>query len=191
MTAGPTAPGTWDLVGVVQRFGLFSAATVVDRYVEIVDRTITRDPLAPPSDDRGSGRLVDRAVQMADAFVRLLDTSAAQLDARGPTTETLVLPETPAGLSAEASLWVHNTTPSPSPTVVLHVSGLVSPTGHTIPADAVSLRPQRIDPVAAGTSREVRLRVRVPVDQPAALYHGLVVSSASPTEPMTLRLAVP
>ena len=174
------APGVRDLVGAVQSFGLFSAAAVVDRYVEIVDRSLTR---GIPASVR------DGSAQVAEAWLRLLDTTSAVLGSGVPREESLVLAPTRAGSSSEASLWVHNTTSSPAPAVDLHVTDLLSPNGHRIPADAVSLLPARVELLAAETSREVRLQVLVPAGQAAARYHGLVVTSAAP-EPLALRLEV-
>ena len=188
MTAGPdAAPGGRELVGVVQRFGLFSAASVVDRYAEIVDRAIARD-LGPAAQPRA-----DLAGRLAQAWLGLVDAATAQLrdDApRHPPTATLVLPAAGPGLDSEASLWIHNTTSSPAVAVDLHATALLSTTGRTIPADAVSLVPGRLDLVPAGTSREVRLRVRVPPGQAAATYHGMVVTTAAPAEPMPTVLEV-
>jgi hypothetical protein len=190
VTAGPRAAGARDLVGEVQRFGLFSAAAVVDRYVALVDRAIAHDGLAPARS--GSGRPVDTAGQMAEAWLRLLGTTSALLRRevpREPAAATLVLPTAGPGQLAEASFWLHNTTSSPAPGVVLQVTGLVSSGGHAIAADAVELSPARVD-LPAGTSHEVRLRVRVPVGQPAGCYLGMVLTPAAPSEPMVVRLEV-
>jgi hypothetical protein len=187
MSAGPyTVPGGRDLVGVVQRFGLFSAASVVGRYAEIVDRAVTRDLGAAQAGGDLAGRL-------NQAWLRLLDVATDQLRVDAPrhaSTGTLVLPPAGPGELSEISLWIHNTTSSPAPAVELHGTALLSATGAGIPADAVSLVPDRIDSVAAGTSREVRLRVRVPAGQAAATYHGLVVTTAAPADPMALSLEV-
>lgn len=172
--------GVRDLVGAVQSYGLFSAAAVVERYVAMVDRALTRD-VPSPAQEPGA--------QVAEAWLRLLDTTSGMLRAGVPQEESLVLPPGRAGQSSEASLWVHNTTSSPAQDVELHVTGLMSSGGDLIAAAAVSLVPERVGLLAAGTSREVLLRVLVPPGQAAALYHGLVVTSAAP-EPMTLRLEV-
>ena len=84
MTAGA---GARDLVGEVQRFGLFSAAAVVDRYAALVDRAIARDGWAPAGSDGGSGRPVDTAVQLAEAWLRLLDTTSCRPPARGGSSK--------------------------------------------------------------------------------------------------------
>jgi hypothetical protein len=187
MTAGPdTARSGRDLIGVVQRFGLFSAASVVDRYAEIVDRAVARDLVPMQAGGELAGRL-------GQAWLELLDVATAQLrdDApRHPPKETLVLPPAGPGLDSEVSLWLHNTTSSPALAVELHGTALLSATGRSIPSDAVSLLPDWLDSVPAGTSREVRLRVRVPAGQAAATYHGMVVTTAAPAEPMALSLEV-
>jgi hypothetical protein len=191
--ASPRAP---DLVGLVQSFGLFSAAAVVDRYAQIVDRVISRDALTPPrprSDDGADGRLVDGALRAAEVWTRLLDvTTTLVLDAARPdaTIETFVLPPAAPGRTSEASLWLHNTTPSPVPDLALRGTGLSSSSGRGIPVDAVSLLPDRVRLLAAGTSVQVRLRVLVPAGQPPGRYHGLVMLSATASEPVALRLDV-
>ena len=190
MTAGA---GARDLVGEVQRFGLFSAAAVVDRYAALVDRAIARDGWAPAGSDGGSGRPVDTAVQMAEAWLRLLDTTSALLRQEVPresAAATLVLPAAGPGRLVEASFWLHNTTPSPAPGIDLHVTALVSSDGRAVPADAVVTVPERVDLLAAGTSREIRLRVLVPAGQPAATYLGMVLTSAAPAEPLVVCLEV-
>ncbi len=183
------APESRDLVGDVQRFGLFSAATVVARYAEIVDRAIAGDPVAPGWPEPPK----ETAPQVTAAVVRLLESVAALLGpGAGPGTpaEPLVLPPVGPGRTAEGSLWVHNTTPSPAAHVELRVTALVSSDGHDIAADVVSLAPDRVDVLPAGTSREVRLRVRVPAAQPAARYHGLVLNSAAPADALAVLLDV-
>ena len=197
MTAQPEAdPGAPDLVGLVQSFGLHSAAAVVDRYAEIVDRVLSRDALTPPPvgpDDGADGRLVDGAVRVAEAWARLLDTTTTLvLDGapRDATIESVVLPPAAPGRTTEASLWLHNTTSSSVPGLALRGTGLSASSGRGIPADAVALVPDRFGVLAAGTSAEVRLRVLVPVGQPPGRYHGLVMISAIPSEPVALRLDV-
>jgi len=194
MTAGLTA-GARDLVGEVRRFGLYSAATVVDRYVEIVDRAISRDGLAPApaGEDAGAGWPADPAAQVASAWLRVLDATSALLRTEAPretATATLVLPAVGPGQASEVSFWIHNTTSSPAPAVVLHATPLMSSTGDALPVGAVTLMPARFDLLPTGTSREIRLRVLVPPGQPAACYLGMLLTSAAPGEPMVVRLDV-
>jgi hypothetical protein len=187
------APDVRDLVGDVQRFGLFSAASIVDRYAEMVDRALAREPLPPLQDEGGPDRRADGAAEVTQAWLGLLETAALQLRdgaALPRPMETLALPPAGAGQGSEASLWVHNTASSPSAEVDLHTTGLVSSRGGRIPSAAVSLVPDRLPGLEPGTSREVCLRVHVPDSQPAGHYHGVVVISAAPGEPMALRLEV-
>jgi hypothetical protein len=175
----------------VRRFGLLSAGTVVDRYTALVDRFLTGGFPEPPVGP-GSHAPSDAARRGMEALLRLLDSAAALVGAGsgpGATTETLALLPTPPGGTAELTLWVHNGMSSAVPGVVVRVTDLVSATGRTVPAAAVSLTPDRADLPAAG-AQEVRLAVRVPPDQAPAHYLGLVLASASPTQPMLLRLEV-
>lgn len=191
--------GAQHLIGDVQRFGLLSAAAVVDRYTELIDRA-TRDESfrsAPlPADERGTGWMVDSAARIAEAYLSLVDTIAALISNRAmpdtavPNMERLILPPTRSGFGSETSLWVHNSTSSSAAAIDLHMTNLISSNGVSIPASAVSFSPERLDVVDAGTAREVRLRVEVPADQPAGHYHGLVLISADPSEPIALHLDV-
>jgi hypothetical protein len=191
--------GAQHLIVDVQRFGLLSAAAVVDRYTEIIDRA-TRDAslrLPPlPADEPGAGWMVDSAARIAEACLSLVDTTAAlfasraKLDAVLPEMERLALPPTSSGFSSETSLWVHNPTPSSAGAIDFHMTSLISSNGRSIPVAAVSFSPKRLDVVDARTAREVRLRVDVPAGQPAGHYHGLVLISAAPFEPIGLHLDV-
>jgi hypothetical protein len=191
--------GAQHLIGDVQRFGLLSAAAVVDRYTEIIDRA-TRDTsfrLAPlPADERGAGWMVDSTARIAEACLSLLDTTAALFASRAkpdsvlPEMERLVLPPTSSGFSSETSLWVHNPTPSSAAAIDFHLTSLISSSGASIPAASLSLSPERLDVVDAGAAREVRLRVDVPADQPVGHYHALALISAAPFEPIALHLDV-
>jgi hypothetical protein len=196
VTPGRTSGhGAQHLVGDVQRFGLLSAAAVVDRYTEIVDRA-TQNGSPPPADERGTAGLVDSAARIAEAYLGLIDTTAALIantatpDTAVPEMERHVLPPTRPGFSSETSLWVHNRTSSAVTYIDLHMTGLISSNGVSIPLGVVSFSQKRLDLVDTGSAREVRLRIDVPADQPAGNYHGLVLISAAPLEPIALHLGV-
>jgi hypothetical protein len=190
--------GAQHLVGDVQRFGLLSAAAVVDRYTEIIDRAARDDSfsLPPrPDDETTAGRMVDTAARIAEASLRLIDSTSSLIaniatPAAVPEMERLVLPATRSGFSCVTSLWVHNPTSIPEAGIHLHMTSLISSNGVSIPVASVSLSPERVDLVAAGSAREVELRVCVPADQPAGHYHGLVLSSSTPFEPIAVQLDV-
>ena len=193
------AYGVRHLIGDVQRFGLLSAATVVERYIQAVDRAIASAPSPSPTGtpgEGGPGALVDSTARVAEVGIRALDTLTALLaNAAAHVTETapggrLVLAATRPGSSSEVSLWVHNPTSTAAAGVDLHVTALASSTGRTLPIGAVSLAPARLELIEASSRHEVRVRVRVPADQAPGHYHGLVLSSAAPFEPLALQLEV-
>jgi hypothetical protein len=192
------AHGVRHLIEDVQRFGLFSAATVVDRYTAMVDRAIVDDRItSQPSswDGLDPGSLVDRAARLGEAYLRFLETTAVIASRAGggeprPEMETLVLPPArPAG-SSETSLWIHNPTSAASTGIEVAVTGLISSKEATIPAQAVWISPQRFDRLDPSTSREIRLRIDVPRDQSAGLYFGLVLISEVPGDHIPLVLKV-
>jgi hypothetical protein len=180
------------IIGEVQRFGLLSAAAVVDRYVEIINREKVRHPLAEietlAGDTEGAG---GGAAAMLRAGLQALDAAARLVsDAVTSETETLVLPRTRPGGDAEASMWVHNRTSSVVASVELRATVLISDAENTIPGDAVTFHPENAVILEPGTSRAVSARVSVPKNQPPGLYHGLVTGSGAPDGAVTLRLAV-
>lgn len=182
------------LIGDVQRFGFLSAAKVIDRYAGMVDRAIEdgRGPPVPPlpGDD---GVLVDRAARLAEAYLRLVDATVALATDRGESgvsMERITLPVAGPASRVETSIWVHNPTGQAATRLHLEVTELVSPAGVSIPAMAVSIRPSVIDRLHPSTSREVRLRVDVPQEQSPGYYHGLVLTSEAPDEPIGVRLEI-
>lgn len=192
--AGDSAHRVRHLVADVQRFGLLSAVTVVDRYIEVVDRAMAQEPTPsswPPSEGRDIGRLAESAARMAEAWLRTLDAAATLAPAVAPPgRDVLVLPTTRPGCASEASLWVHNPTDTPAGAVELHATTLVCANGLGLPTDVVSFAPTRVALVEPGASCQVRVTVRVPLGQSAGQYHGLLLSSAAPDDPVGLRVAV-
>lgn len=182
------------LIGDVQRFGFLSAATVIDRYTGMVDRAIAAGHGAPgvslPDDN---GALVDRAARLAEAYLRVVDATAALATGPGEdglSVERITLPASRPASRAETSIWVHNPTREAASCLHLEVTELVSSAGVSIPARAVSLSPPMIDRLHPSASREVRLRVDVPGGQSPGFYHGLVLISAAPDEPIGIRLEI-
>jgi len=195
MTGRPAAHGARALVGDVQRFGLFSAAAVVDRYVEIVNRAIAADAVIsrPPLAERDATR-ADLAARVAAACLELLDAVTSVLVQAGPAwtapdQEGLTLPRTSAGSGSEVSVWVHNPTAAPVTSVELRATSLAG-SRSSIPVEAVSFTPSSVPVVEPGAARAVRLHVAVPAGQPPGCYHGLVVSSVDGSQPIPMSLEV-
>ncbi len=177
------------LVEDVQRLGLHSASSVVERYATAVEQTLGLDPrvgATPPSDPAA---LVEATARMAQAYLGLLDGLGGLADrpARpGEALETVHLPATAPGASSRASLWVHNGSVDTVEAAV-RPGPLVSPEGGVLPAGAANAAPASVT-VAAGGRAEVELRVDVPGDQPSGTYFGLALSSGA--SPVALRLDV-
>ena len=159
----------------VQRFAFLSAATVVTRYVEMVDSVLTDGDLPLPRgpDDFGTA---------------ILDGLRAR---PGVTSvETLVLPTTRPGSTSEGPLWIHNPTSAPVTNIDLEVTRLTCSGAAVIPLDAISISPNRTPTVEPHGRQRVWIRVAVPVGQRLGVYHGLVIGSLAPSEPLAVRLEV-
>jgi hypothetical protein len=195
VTDGPL-PVVRRLVGDVQRFGLLSASTVVDRYVDAVDRTMRRGGVGPPSADRPStdpdtGQLVASAARLAQAYGDALSAAARVVSpSRDGSEPGVALRAARPGDRAETSLWLHNPTGAPLVDVVPATSSWVAAGGAVLGASTVSFDPAVLPPVPPGGSVELQLAVLVPPDQPCGTYHGLVVVSSSPEQPLAVSLQV-
>lgn len=180
------------LIGDVQRFGFLSAATVIDRYTGMVDRAVADGHEAPaaflPGDDGG---VVERAARLAEAYLRLVDATVALATGEsedGLTMERITLPVSRPASRVETSIWIHNPTGEGATQLHLEATELVSSAGVSIPATAVSIHPSLIARLPPATSRELRLRVDVPGEQSPGYYHGLILISEAPDEPIGVRL---
>ena len=182
------------IVGDVQRFGLFSAAAVVDRYTAIAEKLIGTDPLAPvvPDSAIDDGLLVDTAARLADGYLRALTVladAAREADPASGPVEQVVLPPGHAGQGTSATLWLHNPSPLPLEDLSIAVGGFVSPGGGALPAGSVSLAGIPAS-VAANDRAEVTLRLRIPADQRPGSYHGVAVVGPGQHAPLVLSLDV-
>lgn len=188
------------LVEEVQTFGLACAASVADRYVDLVERYLgqrwgpANDAPDGPADGAGEDRLLEAADRMAQAWTRSAETMAtvlreAVVQKGRPESEALDLPAVSPGTSTSSSVWVHNPTPSPV-RVTVRTSAFLAPDGTTLPADAVVLEPRGPVPVEPGAAGEVRCRVDVPRGTPPGHFHAVLTSTATPQQAVSLHLQV-
>jgi hypothetical protein len=185
------------LIEDVQTLGLSCAAAVADRYVGLVDRYLGQRAGSPGgrADAAGEAALVEVAERMAQVWSRSADVLATALSQAAaspdasPQGEVLHLPPARAGTSSTRSLWVHNPTPEPV-SVTIRVSALVSADGRSLPPGSVVLEPAGDVPVRAGGAAEVRVRALVPPSTPPGHVHGLLTSTAAPSQALALHLEV-
>jgi len=185
----------------VQRYGLMSAALVVNRYAAAVDSVIGGEAGRRWSDERLLPRatngdlrpIVDVTARFAETLLRLLDAGAALVEqTRAATTsasdDVLELPLVPAGGCGEAPVWVHNPT-EVAVDVELLAPPLVAGDGSLLPVAVAGRVGGRRISLTAGASQEVTVGVTVPPTQRAAHYHGLLVGS-SMSQPVRITLEV-
>lgn len=198
-TPRAAADGVRDLARDVQRFGLLSASSVVERYVDLVDRAVGGAPVAaaPGSSDRPSdpfmdgdmSALVDSATRVAQAYLGLLDAATGPAEPAAPA-EGLVLDAAQAGQVTQAPLWVHNPGTEPTGDLTVTMGVLVAADGASLNAASVWCAPARLDGVAPRGSAQLEVRVQVPHDQPAGIYHGFVLVSLAPADPIQVTVEV-
>jgi hypothetical protein len=217
--AGTAGGAVRHLVGDVQRLGLLSAVSVADRYADFVDRALGAvpgggqgwpgdgaprgedEPRASQTDERPAPdahagdlqQLADAAGALAQTWLALLEATSGAL---APSTPSEVapgrvnLPATTAGEESFASVWLHNPTALDHACVRLQVTSLVSADGGCVQLGAVRLEPAVVPLLRAGASEPVRVCVSTARDQPPGVYHGLVVCSVAPDEPLPLTMRV-
>ncbi len=190
-----TEPGARRLADDVQRFGLLSAAAVVDRYRQLVDRAIEDVDLgeAIPGglESTDPSWLVDRASRLAGGYLRFLESAASALGSRPEpdTIERVAMPPTRPGESAEGSLWAHNPTEGPA-VIEVASTALVSVGGAVVPEDHVSLRPINALPMEPGGKVEILLRIDVPSGAHPGRYVGLIHMPDPGDDPVAVDLEV-
>lgn len=183
--------GPRHLVEDVQRFGLASAAAVVDRYIHLAGRSLggRPGPAEAPSGEAGARPVDETAARLTDTMLTLLDTLADLGSETGAhVDDAIVLPSTAPGSSTAAPAWVHNPTIG-RPRVAVTATSMAAPSGHHIPASAVSTSPAETT-VEATSSVELELRVEVPEGQAPGVYRGLLLLSVAPDDPVGLVLRV-
>ena len=193
------ASGVRDLARDVQRFGLLSASSVVDRYIDLVDRAVGGGPAAPsphpsdrPSEQAGDGdmsALVASAARLAEAYLDVLE-AAAQTTETSAATEVLTLDAGRPGEMLQSPLWVHNPGLEPSSAMTLTVGPLVASGGATLDATSVACVPGDVRSIGPRESVRLEVTVAVPSDQQPGVYHGFVVSSLAPSVPMRVTVEV-
>lgn len=196
--SGPrgAADGVRHLARDVQRFGLLSATTVVERYVDLVDRALGGPPTQPfverPSSAGADGdatALVDSVARLAETYLGLLD-AATRLVGPSPSSPGLVMTPVEPGGRSDSALWVHNSGTELTRAVTVTMSPLVSADGACIDATSARCTPARLTGIAAGGSAQLNVAVDVPFDQRPGVYHGLVLVSLAAEEPMPVALEV-
>lgn len=184
-----TEPAAQALIRDVQRFGLMSAATVVDRYAAIAEQALRTDPVMAAAADDDAGLLVDTTARMARTYLDLL-AGLSGLVAEPPagSVERLVLPRARAGEHVAATLWLHNRT-TQTHELTVAVGDLASFGGGILAARFVSVGPSTTR-VEAGGRAELALRIDVPADQLPGAYNGLAVVGPAASDPLMLSIDV-
>lgn len=190
-----TAPERSDLATEVQRFGLLSAAAVVDRYRHLVDRSIeavdVEETMPGGLESADSSWLIDRASRLAGGYLRFLESAISAVGSRSDRggVERVALSPSPSGALAEGSLWLHNPTDAATSRMQLTATSLVDARGTEIGVEAISFDPPAAGPVAPGGMAQIRVRVVVPAGAGPGRYFGLVHVAGSDV-PLVLDLEV-
>ena len=136
-------------------------------------------------------RWVDLSVALFDrafSLLRVLGGDGGNGSGNGSAAQERLSLAGRAGARCSGELWVHNVSGGERSTPVLRCSALTSAGGDEIAASRVCIEADPA-PLQGGASR----RATVVVDVPAAavgVYHGYILSEASPDSVILLRLTV-
>jgi hypothetical protein len=135
-------------------------------------------------------RAVDLSMNVFDRVLTLVTRfdPATRQDQTGSAGDVVEL-DAPSGGRAATNLWVHNISATRRPAPSLRCDGLTSYAGDRVPARCVDFSASPL-PIEARSSRSVLVTVEVPAGTPAAVYHGLILSSDDAEVAMPLRVRV-
>ncbi len=180
------------LVDDVRRLGLETATEVVRRYSRLMappgGRRQESGASAPDRFDRLTDSIVTASAAMLGVVQDLSDIAGAlPADAGGRDRLDVAVPA--PGDVGTATIWVHNSSGDDVAPVELTASDLVGASGR-IPATAVWFEPGTSQPVAAGGSLPVPVRVTAPSGVVSGVYHGVVSALGLPGAVLALRVEV-
>ena len=133
-------------------------------------------------------RWVDLSVELFDRAFAVMQRLGADGNDDRPPAERLSLVGA-AGTTCVGELWVHNVSDAERTPPVFRCGGLTSARGDEIAASQVSFR-VGTEPLNGRTSRKLFVVVDVPASTMPGIYHGQVLSDASPDAAVPLRVDV-
>ena len=185
-----------DDLGEAWRWGVDASRRMSERLLDLYGQVgaATLDGLARNGTDdlrqvrKDMDRWVDLSVALFDRAFAVMRTMAGEGNGAGAgAPERISLCGAP-GDTCTGELWVHNVAGGERRAPVVLCSALTSATGGEIPASQVRIDAGR-GPLDGGTSRRMTVAVDVPPGA-AGVYHGHIVSDASPDGVILLRLDV-
>jgi hypothetical protein len=195
------------LLGEVQRLGELAATRVAEQFSQLLrvgneaasGATDGARPADPHGDEladalRTARAEAERALDGAavalsraiDGYARVVEAAlshAGAMNGHQPDEPVTVVVRDGHG---SAACWIHHTASTPGDAVALRMGPLISAAGDLLAA-TIDITPATIEPMAPGSSRELRLTVSVDGTSPDGRYHGLLLGS--PGE-LTLRVVV-
>jgi hypothetical protein len=184
-----------DDLGEAWRWGIDASRQMGERLLELYGQVgaAAFDGLARNGGDdlrqvrRDMERWVDLSVELFDrAFTIMRRLGSDERDGNGGAPAASLVGR--AGARCSGEIWVHNVSDGDRRTPVLRCPGLASADGSQIPASHVVIESDP-GPLRAGASRRVSVLVDVPAGA-AGIYHGQILSDASPDSVIPLRLEV-
>jgi hypothetical protein len=195
------------LVQEVQNLGFEAARTIVVRFAELFAQfaagslgTATGATSGFSAPNKNAQTLQSDVQRAADSYFALLcqlnEAGLKFLDATrwwsppAAAPDDLTMPDVAPGGRVSAQLWLHNTTAAAAVGLRPWCPGLVSHSGASLPAAAVTCMPERIDRLDADDSRKVVVTLAVGEDAVPGAYHGQLLVDGLPDVVFALRATV-
>ena len=169
------------------------AERLIDLYSDVGTATFSR--LAGDGDDlrqirRDMERWVDLSVELFDRAFSVMRRLGDNADGNGQRTPVHGVSLIGlAGATCIGELWLHNLSDGDRTPPELRSTGLLSADGSEIPRAAVRFSVDT-EPLNGHGRRRVSVIVDVPSSTRPGIYHGQILSDASPDAPVALRLDV-
>ena len=182
-------------LGDAWQWGLEASRLMGERllglYSEVGESTFTRFGREGSDDLRririDMERWVDLSVELFDRAFVIMRRLGENGDNDGASDAVSLAG--PAGASCVGELWVHNVADSERTPPAFRCTGLTSFEGDRIAGSAVRFDLDR-GPLNGQSSRKVYVVVAVPGSTTPGMYHGQILSEASPNAAVALRVDV-
>ncbi len=186
-------------LGEAWRWGIDASRQMGDRLLELYGEVgaSALDGLARNGGDElrqvrmDMERWVDISVNLFDrafSLLRVLAGDGQNGNGNGHGAPERIFLTGPAGGRCRGELWIHNVAGGERSSPVIRASALTSGVGGEIAASHVRIEADPA-PLHGGASRRATVVVDVPADA-AGVYHGHILSDASPDSVILLRLTV-
>jgi hypothetical protein len=182
----------------LRRERIAAATEIFERVLgDYEQASATPHDLSPRTDRVQLAQLRTAAARTVDLYAQLLQDALEGVihfaedlvPALGGGGEPPLALAARRGATVSAPVWIHNSTELVVSHVELRLTDLTAPDGAQLDGSVAAFLPERLE-IAAASSAESQIYLRIPPDAVAATYHGHLLASALPASALAVRLEV-